>query len=80
MKPTSASRRYKPSLNTTQYKELMDRRWVDAYDICSLFRMERGALYNWCKASLLPYITIGRKKMFDMWEIDRMMEEKKQKG
>ncbi|MBC7937093.1 MAG: helix-turn-helix domain-containing protein [Rhizobacter sp.] len=71
------ARRYKPALTPMPYKELMDRRWVDSYDLCALFRMDRNTLRNWCKARLLRHISLGRKKLFDMWEIDQMMEARK---
>ena len=82
MKPKKTTEPVKPApenKNDKQpLKERLKDRLLDRYDLEELFNVTRNTIYNWCKAGLLSFSKIGRKKYYDAQEIENLIEKRKQ--
>jgi predicted DNA-binding transcriptional regulator AlpA len=65
-------------INPLPLKEQLKQRMLDRYDLEEMFGVNRNTIYNWCKAGILSFVKIGRKKFFDALEIDALIKERKQ--
>lgn len=59
-------------------KEQLKQRLLDRYDLQELFQVTRNTINNWCKAGILSYCKIGRKRYFDAEQIDALLKERRQ--
>ena len=53
------------------------KRYVDAKAISEYTSLPKGTIYEWAGQGKIPSIKIGRKVLFDLQDIDKMMELKK---
>ncbi len=53
------------------------KRYVDAKAISEYTSLPKGTVYEWAGQGKIPSIKIGRKVLFDLQDIDKMMESKK---
>lgn len=59
-------------------KEQLKQRMLDRYDLQELFKVTRNTIQNWCRAGILNYSKIGRKKIFDAHEIEALLKQRQQ--
>jgi excisionase family DNA binding protein len=52
-------------------------RYVDAKAISEYTSLPKGTIYEWAGQGKIPSIKIGRKVLFDLNDIDKMMESMK---
>jgi Helix-turn-helix domain len=51
---------------------------LDRYDLQEIFQVSRNTINNWCKAGIIKYSKIGRKRFFNAAEIDARLKERTQ--
>ena len=65
-------------VNPLPLKEQLKHRILDRYDLQELFNVSRNTILNWCKAGIISYTKIGRKRIFDAEEIDALLRKRKE--
>jgi excisionase family DNA binding protein len=67
-----------PCLPPMSLKLQLKQRILDRYDLQEIFNVSRNTIYNWCKAGIINYTQIGRKRYFDAEEIDALLKKRVQ--
>lgn len=78
-KPPKKKRRSPPELKAEELEFLKVKRFISEWDVMRFFQICESTLYNWIKTGELLPTRIGGKKLFDLQDIYRRLEEGKGK-
>lgn len=46
---------------------------LSSEEVMSIFKIKRGTLYNWEKKGKITFIKVGRRKLYDLTEIRKII-------
>ena len=79
IKPLKKKRRPPPDLTAEELEFLKVKRYINEWDVMRFFQISESTLYNWIKTAQLIPTRIGGKKLFDLQDIYKRLDEGKGK-